>query len=101
MEINKNANAVGGVPLRQHRTYPGVSGISGEQFLYRTKGKELSILMQDGKLVGGRLVGYDPFNIILLVEDSLVMIPKHAISTMKQEEVFIFRASPYTESPSY
>ena len=100
MEINKNANAVGGVP-RQHRTYPGVSGISGEQFLYRTKGKELSIFMQNGKSMEGRLVGYDPFNIILLVKDRLVMIPKHAIITMQQQELFVFRASPYPESPPY
>jgi len=101
MEINKNVNAVGGVPLKQHRKYPGVSGISGEQFLYRTKGKGLSILMENEKSIEGKLVGYDPFNVILLVKDRLVMIPKHAISAMKQEELFVFRASPYPESPLY
>jgi small nuclear ribonucleoprotein (snRNP)-like protein len=53
---------------------PGAWGVTGTQFIYRLKGRQVLVAVSTGKIFRGSLVGADPYNLILHQESGLEML---------------------------
>ena len=71
------------VQKKEEEKPPSHWALTGDEVLKRLQGKHFVLHLLDGEVMEGTLVGYDRYNLTLMRDDGLLLIPKHAVKYLR------------------